>query len=304
MKIGDLSLEELTRRLRQEGLRWHAGPFTVRLQVQAREFCAPFHRLYAQHRLQAPDSREVTEFHLTLRPGEGLRRWWRPKIHFDLDGPTELAPFPRDHALPLFEWGFNFGIASRANGFLILHTAVVAREDRALLLPGLPGSGKSTLCAALVSRGWRLLSDEFGLVRPETRLLHPLPRPIALKNASIDVMRAFAPEMPIGPLFPKTRKGTVAHMRPPAASVWQEERPARPVWVVSPSFQPHAKGVLEPVPGDHAFLRLSGNAFNYELQGVRGFATVAGLTRQCRFFDLTYGDLAEAVEMLDRLSRE
>jgi predicted ATPase len=29
-----------------------------------------------------------------------------------------------------------------------------------VILPAPPGSGKSTLCAALVTRGWRLLSDE------------------------------------------------------------------------------------------------------------------------------------------------
>jgi predicted ATPase len=33
---------------------------------------------------------------------------------------------------------------------------VVERDGHALILPAMPGSGKSTLTAALVQRGWRL----------------------------------------------------------------------------------------------------------------------------------------------------
>ena len=60
-----------------------------------------------------------------------------------------------------------------------------------MLLPAAPGSGKTTLCAGLSLRGWRLLSDEFGLIRPGTTDLVPVPRPMALKNESIDVIRQF-----------------------------------------------------------------------------------------------------------------
>ncbi|MBF0191256.1 MAG: HprK-related kinase A [Magnetococcales bacterium] len=299
MRICDLTPDELARRLLKTGVRWRAGPFVTRLHSEPRDFSDLFHRLYGAHRLVEADSSEVTDFHIALRRGRGVRRWWRPQIFFDLDGPTELAPFPLDHALPLFEWGFNYGIARRSNQYLMLHSAVVARGERAVILPGLPGSGKSTLCAALVARGWRLFSDEFALVRPETGLLHPLPRPIALKNDSIDIIRAFHPEAVIGPVFPKTRKGNVAHMQPPAASVYAEAETARPTWVITPRFQPQAPAELDPVPLDHGFMRLAAHSFNYELMGARGFATVARLTRSCRFFELTYGDLAEAVALLD-----
>ncbi|MBF0125965.1 MAG: HprK-related kinase A, partial [Magnetococcales bacterium] len=260
MKIGDLASGEVSRRLDHPGLLWRAGPFLVRLRASAPDFAGQFHQLYGQHQLVEEPCGEVTDFHLELARGRGLRRWWRPKVFFELDGPTRLSPFPLDHALPLFEWGFNYGIATRANQYLLLHTAVVAKGERALLLPGLPGSGKSTLCAALMLRGWRLLSDEFALVRPATVAIHPLPRPIALKNASIGVIRAFDPQGVLGPEFPKTRKGTVAHLRPSLASVQAQERQARAAWVVAPRFQAGAAARLDPVSKDHGFLRLAHNA--------------------------------------------
>lgn len=302
MKIGALPLDTLRDLLQRQGVAWHAGPFTVRLQAHSPEFVIPFHTLYAEHRWIDPAEGTWLDYHLALMPGRGVRRWWRPQVHFEMDGPADLAPFPRDHALPLFEWGFNYAIASRANHFLLLHAAVVARQDRALLLPGLPGSGKSTLCAGLVLRGWRLLSDEFGLLRPATGMLHPLPRPIGLKNDSIEVIRAFDAAAVLGPTFPKTRKGRVAHLRPPASSVQEENQPARPVWVVCPRFQAGASLVLEPLSLDRGFLRLAGNSFNYELLGEIGFSAVAALTRHCSFYELRFGRLDEAIACLDALA--
>ncbi|MBF0165112.1 MAG: HprK-related kinase A [Magnetococcales bacterium] len=302
MRIGDPTLPELLRRARGPGLIWRVGPFLVRLRSRSASFLSLFQTLYADHGLCEPDCGEVVEFHIELRQDRFLRRWWHPRVYFDLDGPTELLPFPLDHAFPLFEWGFNFGIASRANRYLMLHAGVVARGDRALILPALPGSGKSTLSAALVARGWRLLSDEFGLVEPERGNLQPLPRPIALKNESIEVMRAFAPHAVIGPVFPKTRKGSVAHMKPPAESVRDGERLACPAWVVTPKFRRGAGLSLDPMGADHGFMRLAGHSFNYEMMGERGFRLVTAMTRRCRFFELTFGDLEEAVACLDRLA--
>ncbi|MBF0181678.1 MAG: HprK-related kinase A [Magnetococcales bacterium] len=300
--MGTLTPGETARRLKsRDGLAWRAGPFVVSLRADVPAFPEQFHLLYGEHRL-AEEIGKTNDFRLELARPWGLRRWWRPKVFFEMDGPTRMAPFPLDHALPLFEWGFNYAIATRANQYLLLHAAVVAQGERALLLPGLPGSGKSTLCAALVLRGWRLLSDEFGLLRPGSGELAPLPRSIALKNASIAVIRAFDPAAVLGPEFPKTRKGTVAHLRPPPESVQDQERVARPVWVVSPRFEAGAAARLVPLPRDHGFLRLAHNAFNYELQGERGFRAVTRMTRECRFFDLTFGDPGEAVALLDEMA--
>ncbi|MBF0212039.1 MAG: HprK-related kinase A, partial [Magnetococcales bacterium] len=96
--------------------------------------------------------------------------------------------------------------------------------------------------------------------------------------------------------------GSVAHLRPTPESVAAEEQIAWPKWVVSPRFMANARSVLEPIPKDHGLLRLASNAFNYELQGVRGFRSVARMARACDFYDLTFGNLNEAVTLLNQLS--
>jgi HprK-related kinase A len=183
----------------------------------------------------------------------------------------------------------------------MLHAGVLEKNGGAMLFPAWPGSGKSTLCAALSHGDWRLLSDEFALVRPTDLALIPFPRLIALKNESIDVIRAFAPNAVMGPEYPKTRKGTVAHMRPPGKSVALSEITAQARWIVFPNYEAGATLRLKAISKERAFLKLSGNSFNYELIGLRGFETVSRLIESCNCYLLRYSHLEEAVTQLDYL---
>jgi HprK-related kinase A len=170
-----------------------------------------------------------------------------------------------------------------------------------VLLPAQPGSGKSTLTAALECGGFRLLSDEFGVVDLEDGLILPLVRPIALKNESIDVIRAFAPSAVIGPLFPRTRKGTVAHLAPTSHSIAHAGVPAQPALVLFPKYAASEPLTLEAVPPARAFAKLAGNAFNYEILGPVAFDAVEQLVRGSLCFRLRYSDLQEAVSAVARL---
>lgn len=52
-------------------------------------------------------------------------------------------------------------------GILAFHATAVANKAGAVLLAGDSGTGKSTLAAALLQRGWSLLSDELAVVDTE-----------------------------------------------------------------------------------------------------------------------------------------
>ena len=107
----------------------------------------------------------------------------------------------------------NWCVSIHANEYLKLHAAVVARGGTALIMPGVPGAGKSTLCAALGLNGWRVLSDEHALIPPGTAEVVPLCRPVSLKNESIALIESFSQNAVFGPVSEETHKGTVAHMK-------------------------------------------------------------------------------------------
>lgn len=289
--------------MRRDGVRFRGGPFVVRLRGQAPGLAGLLRRLYQETEVFAETDPVLTHFHLGLKRPRGIRRWARPTVRLETDWDVPFDPFPLDHALPLFEWGLNWRIAMQSHQFLMLHAAAIARGEHAIVMPALPGSGKSTLCAALMLRGWRLLSDEFGLIRPEDPdlMLHALPRVIPLKNASIAVIRDFSSDATIGPTFPKTRKGDVAHLAPSAESQRRWAETAKPSLLLFPKYTAGADSDLSILNAAEAFLKLAGNSFNYRLQGARGFRALTTLAKRCTAYTLTYSDLDDAIERINEL---
>jgi len=297
--IGQVGTTELFSRLTGAGLVLDFGLVRARVLADARPVAEAIGRVYSAFPLT--DSEGFFDVTARLARPPGLRRYVRAQVSFWLDGERPFEPFPADTHLPLLEWGLNWAIAHRFNRHLLLHAGVVERDEHAVLLPALPGSGKSTLTAALANRGFRLLSDEFGVVRLSDTALLPLLRPTALKNESIDVMRRFAPGLPLGPTFPKTRKGAVAHLAPSAESVAKRNVPARAALILFPNFTRGASIELEPIQKARAFLKLSTNSFNYELLGAEAFDAVTNLVTTCECYRLRFGDLEQAVATITDL---
>jgi len=236
VKPVQLTPQSLTSQLKSDqGLVLETGPFTTRIHTPIKHFSLFLQHLYADFPVAPPNT--PADFRIRLKPPPGLRHFIRPQVIFEHDGVRLFEPFPLSHAPPLFEWGLNWCIGTSAHQYLILHAAVLEKQGSAVIMPALPGSGKSTLCAALMLSGWRLLSDEFGLVRADG-LLAPLPRPIPLKNQSIGVIHDLWPHAILGPEFPNTRKGTVCHLQPSRESVARMQETATPKWIVFPRFRP------------------------------------------------------------------
>lgn len=299
LRVKQLSIDEFGNRL-ATGIGLEIGPFAAFVIADPVWLREPLHLLYADYPVLAEDN--VFSFHVKLETHRGFPRFNRKLVRFSVDGRVPHESMPADQALPVLEWGINLVIAMRSHAYLMLHSAVVEFDGGALLLPAEPGFGKTTLCAGLSLHGWRLFSDEFGLVRPRTEELIPIPRPLALKNESISVLRDYSQSAIIGPETPNTRKGTVAHLRPPGCSVREAARGAPARWVVFPEWRRSGPCVLEKMPRSEAFMMLASNAFNYELLGEDGFHTVASIVKHAQCFKLSYSNLEEAVERLTRLA--
>jgi len=282
-------------------LELRTGPFTTRIRSEDTLIVAELRRLYAAHPVRLnPD---FSDFHVEVRSVSGPRRWVRRQVTFLFDGREPFKPLPAVQSFALFEWGLNWCIASSAHRWLLMHAAVLARGDDAVVLPAPPGHGKSTLCAALAFNGWRLLSDELVVLDPETGEVWPLARPINVKNQSIEIVRKLVPTAVMTQPVPDTLKGTVAHVAPPIDAVSAMGERARIRWVVLPQWQQGAATTLEPMSPGEVFPALIENAFNYEVLGEDGFDALSLAARDARGFHFRYSDLREALGVFEDLAR-
>ena len=76
-----------------------------------------------------------------------------------------------------------------------IHAGVVGTGNRCILLPAAAGSGKSSLTAALVHRGYRYLSDEVALIEPTTFRVPPVPLAVCVKSTGLDLMSRYFPHI-------------------------------------------------------------------------------------------------------------
>lgn len=301
MKLLQMSPADLRRQLGGAGVWLRTGPFSLRVQSRIPFVAEGLTELYGQFEVRNAHE-AFADFHVSVNPPATLRRWLRPQVAFNFDGMQPFKPLPRDQAFPMLEWGLNWCVSTQAHQYLIIHAAVVEKHGMAAILPAPPGSGKSTLTAGLVLSGWRLLSDELTLINRKTGLIQPLPRPVSLKNQSIDVIRQFDPNAYINRASHDTIKGTVAHMRPPRDSVRRQHETARAGWVIFPKWEAGVPATFTPRSQAQTFMFLAQNAFNYSHLGADGFRVGSALIDQTQCFDFHYGDLHEAVGEFDRLA--
>ncbi len=302
MKISSLHKAELAKSLRAGDFLLSVFPFVVRIRSDIPQLSHDIAQMYGDFHCLPPD--EFADFHIEISLGSTWERWIKPTAYFYFDGLPLFVPLPAYQAFTMLEWGLNWCVAAYSHQYLIFHAAVIEKNGLTAILPAPPGSGKSTLCAALVNRGWRLLSDELALYDLESGVVFGMARPVNLKNQSIDVIKAFEPKVQMTKAVPNTTKGDVALMRPSLESVLRAQEPATPAWVITPKFKSGADASLERMSSAETFMLLAEQSFNYEMHGLKGFQGLGTLIDHCECYQFSYGNLADAIVVFEELASQ
>ena len=228
------------------------------------------------------------------------RKWYKPQAMFYFDDFAPFLPLPANQDFAMLEWGLNWCYANHANDLLSFHAAVLARNNQAVIFPGFPGAGKSTLTAELMFNHWQLLSDEMTLINEESMIL-PSPRPVSLKNQSIEIIRNRYPDAVLTESAFDTAKGTVAHLMPKVEEIDAASCAVHACAVVFPEYKANSELITQELDKAETLVFLAEQGFNYHILGEEGYRRLSTIIENCACYSLVYSELDSATGWLNTL---
>lgn len=279
----------------------HIGPYVYRIHTNVGPVQEGIDALYA--RFPRSSDTDFADFEVGMHAHHRLRPGARRAI-FRFDGNRLFAPVAENQAFATLEWCMNWVVSVHCNAYLKLHAGVVARNGQAVVMPGIPGAGKSTLCALLGLSGWRVLSDEHALIIRGTNQVVPLYRPVSLKNESIGLIRSRFPSAVFGPRAEDTHKGAVCHLKADSHPDTFATEPLPVAALLFPKYAADEPQKLTRAEKSRSFLSAAYHAFNYSLLGAEGFAAMRTLIDTTPCFNLSYTDPDWIPRAFDALLRE
>lgn len=104
------------------------------------------------------------------------RVWFRNDIgHFVISGGNDILVQPvgevGEEDLASFILGWCIAFLFQQRGVSAIHSSAIEIDDRAVLISGVSGSGKSTIALSLIDAGYRYLADDIAMVDPRTDMM-------------------------------------------------------------------------------------------------------------------------------------
>ncbi len=190
-------------------------------------------------------------------------------------------------------------LAYQRHPFLLaVHGAVLRWRGQGWLVPGVSGTGKSTLAMALAGAGAAVLTDETAVLREAGLSCPAIPLPVGLKAGSWAVVAADFPGLFEQPVFARGDGQRLRYLSlPPAPAATPIQQLVFPVY--RPGEPPGCQA-LTPV-GCFRGLAEAGYHVHRTLDGAKAARLVAWL-RGVRGWRVQYPDSAAAVGQLERLA--
>lgn len=135
-----------------------------------------------------------------------------------------------------------------------IHAGVVGTGGSCVLLPAAPGSGKSSLTAALTRRGFGYFSDEVALIKPGTFQVPPMPLAFCIKSTGWELMFRYYPEIASVPMHNRDDGKRVRYVAPPPGAV--QRKSAAVSHIIFPRYDKAGPTELKPLARSEALGRL------------------------------------------------
>ena len=180
---------------------------------------------------------------------------------------------------------------------LVMHAGAVARDGRAVVLPGSSNRGKSTLTTALVRDGFGYLTDEAAAI-DATGTCRPFAKAIALDPGSFSLFPDLEPAGSGEGLETQIRRREW-HVAPDRVGPIAAAAPVGAI--VCPHWRAGATTRVAQLSPTEALHSLLSDTFDFAAGGQPVFEILTDLVSRVPVYRLGYGRLDEAVRAVDEL---
>ncbi len=218
----------------------------------------------------------------------------------ELDGVELGTCTARDELVPLIYGNTARLLYESSDCFAVVHAAAVAKGQHCFLMPAVSASGKSTLTAALIAKGYEYCTDDLAILTGAPIRLRPVPMQIGLKSGSWEPLAQLWPELVSLPIHRRADGQLIRYLHPMMRGVSRSSNERLSVSaVVFPRFAQGSTTQLHPIPRSDALTRVA--EAGYDVAGKLDRHAVQALVRWFETLDcyeLPFGNLDEAVESL------
>jgi hypothetical protein len=206
---------------------------------------------------------------------------------------------------PLVKWGLLAEAINSHAYLLYVHAGVVRSASGCLLLPAAPGSGKTSLTAALIHAGFTYLSDEVALLEEDTLQVLPVPVSLCIKDSAWDLLAPRHPGLHELAIHHRSDGKIVRYLNPPPAALDPEHERSYPVrWIVFPRYAPALRTELRPVQKADALHRLLKQCLAMPAPlDQRKVASIVRWISSIPCFEMPMSSLDDAVTLVNSLCR-
>jgi len=179
-----------------------------------------------------------------------------------------------------------FDLLNKNNHGIAFHAGAVAYQEKVIILPGLSGSGKSSMTACLLAQGFSYLTDElYFMPADEEEPMLPFTRPICIKSGSATAVSSLINDKELHKVI-MDKQGLVVPHRLLNTEFSRISVP--PALLLFPRYQADAPLKIDKISGAQACTMLMACDVNARNLADHGFQQVVRIARSTPAYQITY----------------
>lgn len=208
----------------------------------------------------------------------------------------------RDRAILQIEYDSLEWLINNFHDKIVVHAALLSKDEKGVAIVGPSLAGKSTLATALWKSGWSLMSDDLVFIDSKARTASPAPRRVSLRNGSRELVGESAwSEIGNTPSCVETEKGLFFHPHEVTGVEKKRTTPLSAIFFLARIDTALGNAEVRPVNAAKGALSLMPYAFNVRsLPFVEGLRRLTPVLDEVPAYDLGRGDLKAMVDAVER----